>query len=81
MRTAVRILKHKIQFLRAAICPICGENCALFIIVSSEVKRAEPESEHSARRFCGQRFVGLGFGLLVFILFSGNGGVVFESPL
>ena len=35
-------------------------------------------ASHSARRFCGRRFVGFGFGLLVFILFSGNGGVVFE---
>jgi len=35
-------------------------------------------ASHSARRFCGQRFVGLGFGLFVFILFSDNGGVVFE---
>jgi hypothetical protein len=47
--------------------------------VNSKVKRAEPMASHSARRFCGRRFVGLGFDLFVFILFSGNGGVVFES--
>jgi hypothetical protein len=40
--------------------------------------RAEPVASHSSRRFCGRRFVGLGFGFFVFILFPGNGGVVFE---
>jgi hypothetical protein len=31
-----------------------------------------------ARRFRGRRFVGLGFALLVFLLFAGDGGMVFK---
>src|ERR1035441_1528734 len=58
--------------------PIRGENRAFSIIVSSTVKRAEPVASHSARRFCGRRFVGLGFAFLVFVLFAGDGSVVFE---
>jgi hypothetical protein len=41
-------------------------------IVSSKEKRAEPEASHSARRFCGRRFVALGFDLLVFGLLAGD---------
>jgi len=40
--------------------------------------KRNPLTSHSARRFCGRRFVGLGFELLAFILFSGDGGMVFE---
>jgi len=47
--------------------------------LSSEVKRAEQGSDHSARRFCGGSVVGLGFGLFAFVLLAGSGGVVFET--
>ena len=55
-----------------------GENRAFSMIVSSEVKRAGAERRALARGPGGRRFVGLGFGLPVFVLFSGNGGEVFE---
>jgi hypothetical protein len=52
--------------------------------VTGHFKTSQPGSNqnrkasHSARRFCGRRFVGLGFALLIFVPFPGNGGVVFE---
>lgn len=36
-------------------------------------------ASHSARWFCGQKFVELGLGLLAFVLLSDNGGVVFKQ--
>jgi len=60
--------------------PLHGKNRAFSIIDQqrSEVKRAEPVASHLARRFCGRKFVGLGFGLLVLVLLPGNGGVIFK---
>jgi len=44
----------------------------------SEAKRAGAAPRALARSPGGWRFVGLGIDLLVFILYRGNGGVVFE---
>jgi len=59
-------------------CPIRGQKRVFSIIVSSKVIRAGAELRALARGPGGRRFVGLGFSLFVFVLFSGNGGGVFE---
>jgi hypothetical protein len=47
---------------------------------SSAAKQNEQnrKASHSARRICAERFVGLGFAVLVFILWDGKGGVFFK---
>jgi len=45
---------------------------------SQQVKQAGAERRALARGPGGRRFVGLGFDLFVFVLFSSNGGEVFE---
>src|SRR6266700_696119 len=65
--------------IKRSIWPIRGQNRAIFIIVSSEVKRAEPESEPFSSPVLRSKVRWAWIWSFVFVLLSWNGGVVFES--